>query len=68
MLLWIFLFIGTFFSPVISSNIYRYFNNIFHEFKVMKKVIITEMFNANFHNKFIKFWIILFIQLFLIYM
>ena len=29
------------FSPVISSNIYRYFN-IFHEFKVLKKVITAE--------------------------
>ena len=60
MLLWIFLFINTFFASVISSNIHHYFNNIFHEFKVLQKVITTKMFNADFHNKFIKFWIILF--------
>ena len=53
--LYIFLFIHTFFSPVISSNIHRYFNNILHEFKVLKKVIITEAFNVDFHNKFMKF-------------
>ena len=47
----------TFFSPVILSNIHCCFN-IFHEFKV-PKVIITEIFNVDFHNKFIKFWIIL---------
>ena len=29
-------------------------NNTFQEFKVLKKVI-TETFNINFHNKFIKF-------------
>ena len=34
----------------------------------MKKVITTEMFNVYFHNKFIKFWSILFFQLFFIYM
>ena len=27
--------------------------------KVLKKVILTETFNVNFHNKFIKFWVIL---------
>ena len=26
------------FSPAISSNIYHYFNNTFHEFKVPKKL------------------------------
>ena len=36
------------------------FNNIFHDFKVLKKFIITKTFNVDFHNKFIKFWIILF--------
>ena len=50
----------TFFSPVISSNIGRYFNNTFHEFKVLKKVIITETFNFNLDNKLIRFWIICF--------
>ena len=54
-------------SPIISSNIYRYFNNSFHEFKVLKKVIVTETFNVDFRNKFIKFWSILFFQLFFIY-
>ena len=67
MLLRIFLFIHTFFFPVISSNIHCYFNNIFHAFKVLKKFITTEMFNINFYNKFIKFWIISFFQLFFIY-
>ena len=57
MLLWIF-FIHIFFSPVILSNIHRYFNNIFHEFKVLEMVITTETLNVDFHNKFIKFWII----------
>ena len=47
-----------FFSPVISSNIHYYFNNIFHKSNVLKKVITTEKF-----NKFIKFWMILFFQL-----
>ena len=27
--------------------------NIFHEFKILKKIIITETFNIDFHNKFI---------------
>ena len=45
----IFLFSAT------SSNIHHYFNNSFDEFKVLKKLIITEMFNINFHSKFIKF-------------
>ena len=49
------LFIHTFFSPVTYSNIYRYFNNTFHEFKVLKLVIITETFNVDFHYKLIKF-------------
>ena len=35
MLLWIFLFMHTLFSPVILTNIHRYFNNIFHEFKLL---------------------------------
>ena len=34
------------------------FNNFFDEFKVLKKVFITVMLNIDFHNKFIKFWII----------
>ena len=33
MVFYIFLFRHTFFSPVISSNNHRYFDNIFHEFK-----------------------------------
>ena len=64
MLLWIFLFMNTFFSPVISSNIHRYFNKNFHEFQVLMKVITTETFNVDFHYKFLKFWIILFFQLY----
>ena len=59
MLLWIFLFIHTFFSPVISSNVHRY-SNIFHE--VLKRVITTEILNIDFHNKFLKFWNILLLQ------
>ena len=35
--------------------------NIFHE--VQKKVITIKKFHVDFHNKFIKFWIILFFQL-----
>ena len=56
--------IYTFISPAISSNIHRYFNNTFHEFKVLKKVTITETFNVDFHNKFIRFWIIWFFSFF----
>ena len=67
MLLWIFLSIHAFLSPVISSNILHYFNNVFHEFQLLKKVITTETFNIDFHNKFIRFWIILLFQLFYIY-
>ena len=40
----------------------------FHEFKVMKKVTSTKTFILNFHKKFIKFWIILFFQLFFIHL
>ena len=40
----------------ISSNIHHYF----------LKVITTETFNIDFLNKFIKFWIILFFQLFIL--
>ena len=55
------------FSTVISSNIHCYFNNIFHEFKVLAKVITTGTFNVDSHDKFIKFWIILgFFKLFFI--
>ena len=60
-LLQFFLFIHTFFSLAISSNNHCYFNNIFHEFKVLKKVIITKMFNVDFHNKFIKFGLFCFL-------
>ena len=38
------------------------YNNIFHDFNDLEKVITTETL-----NKFIKFWIILFLQLFFIY-
>ena len=65
-LLRIFLFINAFFSYGISSNIHRYFNNIFHEFKAPKKVITTGTFHVDFYNKFIKFWSISFFQLFFI--
>ena len=51
------------YSAGISSKIHRYFNDIFHELNILKKVITTETFNVNFHYKFIKFWIILFFQL-----
>ena len=44
-----------FFFPAISSNIHCYSNNTFHKFKVLKKVIMAETFNVDFHNKFIKF-------------
>ena len=50
----------TLFSPIILSNIHCYFNNSFHEFKILKKIIITKMFNVDFHYKFIKFLIICF--------
>ena len=62
-----FLFVHTFSSPAFSSNIHRYFNNTFHEFKHLKKVIITETFNVNFYNRFIKFCLFLFFLLFFIY-
>ena len=39
MLLGISVFMHTFFSPVISSNTYRYLNQILHKFKVLKKVL-----------------------------
>ena len=38
--------------------IYRYINYTFHEFKILKRAIITETFNVDFHNKLIKFWVI----------
>ena len=41
-------------SPAISSNIHRYFNKTFHEFKVLK-FIKAETYNVNFRHKFIKF-------------
>ena len=56
--------IYTFFSSIISSNIYRYFNNIFHDFKVLK-VITNKMLNVDFHDKFIKFWSVFFFPLFI---
>ena len=48
------------------NSIHRHFKNTFHEFKVQKKVIITETFNIDFRNKFIKFFIILFFLFFFI--
>ena len=42
-----FFLLHAFFSPAISSNIQYYFNNAFHESKVLKKVIITETFNVD---------------------
>ena len=44
-----------FLQDFISSNIHRDFNNIFHEFKILKKVIRTKTVTVDFHNKFIKF-------------
>ena len=41
-------FIYIFFSPVISTNIHHYLNNIFHDLKVLIKVIKTETFNVDF--------------------
>ena len=38
-----------------KRNIYRYFNNTFYKFKILKKIIITETVNVDFHNEFIKF-------------
>ena len=35
--------------------IHQYFNNTFNEFKVLKKVTVTETFNIDFLNKFIEF-------------
>ena len=61
-----FLLIHIFFYPVISPKIHHYFNDIFHEFKILKKVITTETFYVDFHYTFNKFWIILFFQLFFI--
>ena len=48
----------------LSLNINRYFNYTFHEFKVLKKVIITEAFNVDFHNKFIEFGLFRFFYFF----
>ena len=45
------IYIPTFFSPAILSNFHHYFNNSFHEFKVLKIVIVTETFNIDFHSK-----------------
>ena len=55
-------FIQTFLSPAISSNIHCYFINIVHEFKVLKRVITTAIFNVAFHITFIKFSIICFFK------
>ena len=60
MQLWNYLFVHTFFYAVSLSNIHRYFNNNFHKFKVLKKIITTETFNVDSHNNFIKLWIIFF--------
>ena len=60
----IFIFIQNFFTPANSLNIHHYFNYTFHEFKVLKKDIITGTFNVDFHYKFIKFLFILFFYFF----
>ena len=57
-----FFFIYNFFSLVISLNTHRYLKKTFHEFKVLKKVFKTEMFNVEFHNKFIKFGYFVFLS------
>ena len=44
---------------------HKTYNVIFYEFKVLKKVITTENFNVDFHDKFIKFWIICFLNFFI---
>ena len=36
-----------------------FLNYIFHEFKVLKKVITTETFNADFQNNFFQYFFIL---------
>ena len=61
-LLQVFRFMRWMFDEIAGENIHRYFNNTFHEFKVLKKVIITETFNVNFHNKFIKFGLFCFFR------
>ena len=38
------------FSPAFSSNIHRYFNNTFHEFKLLKKVTVTAATGAKNHR------------------
>ena len=48
--LFVFIFVLFCFFPVISTNIHYCLNNIFHNFKALKKVIETKMFNADFHN------------------
>ena len=53
------LFSYTFFLLLFHQTSIATLINTFHEFKVMKKVIKTETFNVNFHNIFIRFWIIL---------
>ena len=40
---------------------HHYFKNQFHEFKILKKVGTTETLNVDFHYKFVKFGIVLFV-------
>ena len=44
-----------------TSNVHRNFDNLFHDFKVVrKKVITTASFNVDFHNIFINFGLFVF--------
>ena len=42
---------------------FKFVKNVFLWIKVLKKVITPETFNVDFHNKFLKFWNILFFNL-----
>ena len=49
------------------NNLLQDLNNIFNNLKVLKKVIQTETFNDDFHNKFIKFGLFCFFYFIYIY-
>ena len=49
-----------FFLQLFHQTSIAILQTLFHEVNVLKKVIITETFNVDFHNNFIKLWIILF--------
>ena len=49
---------NNFLSPVVLSMIHHYLNNIFHEIKVIKKVITTETSTLTFTKKLIKSFIL----------